>query len=138
MPATSFRRLVLWLAGALLLSACGSIHYDLPGHSHRTLNTPVTLAVGEHRLALELPRRIPAPGGFELALASEDASIVSVEYQPGPGGSGTYALVARATGTVTLHYLNRFSAPAAAKPEELAQLREASLGAFTVTVTAPR
>lgn len=135
MPATSFRRLVLWLAGAMLLSACGSIHYDLPGHSHRTLTTPVTLAVGEHRLALELPRRLPAPGGFELALASEDASIVAVEYQPGPGGSGTYTLVARAPGTVTLHYLNRF---AAAKPEEPAHLREASLGAFTVTVTAPR
>ena len=132
----SCRRWLLLLTGSLLLSGCGSIRYDLPGHSHQTLNTPVTLAVGEHRLALELPRRIPAPGGFELALVSEDASIVTVEYQPGPGGSGTYALVARATGTVTLHYSNRFSATT--KPEELAQLRKASLGAFTVTVTAPR
>jgi hypothetical protein len=131
MPAC---RLLLLLIASLLLSACGSIRYDLLGHSHRTLNTPVTLTVGEHRLALELPRRIPAPGGFELALASEDASIVSVEYQPGPGGSGTYTLVARATGTVTLHYLNRFSATAANTPEALAQLRQASLGAFTVTV----
>ncbi len=135
MPARSVLRLVLLLASSLLLAACGSIRYDLPGHSATTQGAPVTLMVGESRLALELPRRIPAPGGFEMALASEDAAIVAVERQSGPGGSARYTLVARHPGTVTLHYVNRYAfGLSATTAEELRQLREASLAAFTVTI----
>jgi hypothetical protein len=128
-------RLLLFLPLAGLLTGCGSIAYELPGHSAQGHTAPVTLRQGEHRTALSTPARLPVPGGFELALASENPGVVAVERAPGFHGAARLTLVARAPGTTTVHYVNRYVVPTdAADPTLLKQARDSSLGAFTVTV----
>lgn len=136
MPSLRLLPAAAVLALALLAGGCGTIHYALPGHTQQPRARPVHLAVGDRTLALATPARLPAPGGFELTLVSEDDTVVAVERVPGPAGSAKTYLVARRPGQTTLHYANRYAVhhQTAPAPEELAALRASSLGAFPVTV----
>lgn len=133
----SYRNLrALFLAGlALLLAGCGSVAYHLAGHSHNQLSAPQVLHVGDSVLALETPTRLPAPGGFQLALASEDQAIVSVEMTERTGGASSCRLVARRPGVVVVHYINRYAyAHGESATVDRSALKAASVGSFSVTV----
>ena len=130
-------RVTLLLSGviALLVAGCGSLRYMLPGHSSRQHNATVTMRPGETVVALETPRRLPAPGGFELGLVSEDPVVVAVERVESFGGAAVYRLIAHAAGTTRVHYVNRYSVRSdAVSPAALAELRSVSLESFSVTV----
>lgn len=131
-PITATTALIL----GLLAGGCGTIQHTLPGHSRESRAQPVHLAVGDRTLALATPMRLPAPGGFELTLVSEDDTVVAVERVPGSAGSAKTYLIARRPGHTTLHYANlyAFRHHAATSPEDVVALRASSLGAFPVTV----
>lgn len=129
------RLLLISLGAIALLSGCGSVVYHLRGHSAAQHSAPVMLALGERRLALETPPRLPAPGGFALGLASENSSIVSVETSDGARGASACTLVAHAAGSTVVHYVNRFTVSRATMPAD--ELRAVSLGSFRVEVSAP-
>ncbi|WP_374404737.1 hypothetical protein [Niveibacterium sp.] len=127
------RRLLLtMLCGAL--GACGGIAYHLPEHSAERMSVPQTMRPGEQRLALSTPSRLPAPGGFEMGLASEDPDIVAVIVREGRMGAADSSLVARASGSTRVHYVNRFALPRDPAAVPLDTLRAVSLGSFAVTV----
>ena len=124
-------RLALVLT-AVTLTGCGSVSHLLPDHSAQSRTAPQFLEPGERVAALSATARLPAPGGIELTLASEDPAIVAVERVAGSGGSAETFLVARAPGRTTVHYANRYAVGDGRLAGE--KLRAASLGAFTVEV----
>ncbi|QSI76869.1 MULTISPECIES: hypothetical protein [Niveibacterium] len=127
------RLLLVMLCGAL--SACGGIAYHLPEHSAERMSVPQTMRPGEQRLALSTPARLPAPGGFEMGLASEDPDVVTVVVREGGMGATESSLLARASGRTRVHYVNRFALPRDSSLRiPLDTLQAVSLGSFAVTV----
>lgn len=118
---------------ALVLAGCGSVAYQLPGHTSPRATAPVQLAVGERVAALSTPSRLPAPGGFALGLASESPTVVRVEIVEGARGAAEFFLIGEKRGRATVHYVNRFTVPRSGDlPAD--ELQRVSLGAFEVRI----
>jgi len=122
----------------MLVAGCSSTAtYNLPGHTAELHNAPISLKVGDKRLALVTHNQAPAPAASEMSLVSENPEVVTVERTVAMGDRAQYHLIAKSAGQALVHYVDRFQySPMQATTEgEQTDLHAASLGSFYVTVT---